>query len=77
MQNGRVLWYVFAKMPGGGGGCDSDIIVTGVVIALLGLKFGGLLPVSALKFKIERNIFGALKRLPRASWLSNNLSKPI
>ena len=41
MQNGRVLCYVFAKMPGGEGGggevYDSDIIVTSVVIALLGL----------------------------------------
>ena len=39
-------------MPGGegrgGGGevYDSDIIVTSVVIALRGVKFGGLLPLS-------------------------------
>lgn len=45
---------------GGGGVYDPDIIVTSVVIALLGVKFGGLLPR-------RRNIFGALKRLPRAS----------
>ena len=40
---------MFAKMPGGEGGrevYDSDIIVTSVVIALLGVKFGGLLPLS-------------------------------
>ena len=31
---------------GGGGVYDPDIIVTSVVIALLGVKFGGLLPRS-------------------------------
>ena len=31
---------------GGGGVYNSDIIVTSVVIALLGVKFGGLLPLS-------------------------------
>jgi len=40
---------------------DSDIIVTGMVIALLGVKYGGLLLLSMLKSKIKQNIFGALK----------------
>ena len=33
----------------GGGGCDSDIIESGVVIALLGVTIGGLLPLNVLK----------------------------
>jgi len=35
--------------------------VTGMVIALLGVKYGGLLLLSMLKSKIKQNIFGALK----------------